>query len=212
MFFRNLRYLECDGWQVTGGKEATRVPVGTLVQLAVHERILYVDTPIGIFQFRADKVWDDYSHNSFAGLCAIKVMAQYSDKLVRQQASKAEGGGWREVPAWQVALTLENPSLREKMEKDAKSRMEVEQQIAERRQQAEAENQERRRQDFISGLFMKFGGKKLTGIDACKEGLSLTFEDGTVMNIDITVGGYEFDGWMEVDGISIDTFEKASRW
>lgn len=201
MFCRNLRYLECEGWQVTGGKEATRMPVGTPVQLAVHERILYVDTPIGIFQFRADKVWDD------GGFCAIKVRAQYNDKLVRQQASKAEGGGWREVPVWQVALTLSNPSLEEKMTKDAESRMEVERQITERRQRAEAENQERRRQDFISGLLTKFGGKKLTGIDACKEGLTLTFEDGAVMNIDITVGGWEFDGWMEVDGISIDTFE-----
>lgn len=207
MFSRNLRYLECDGWRVAGGKETTNAPVGAPVQLAIQGTILYVDAPAGLLQFYAEKVRDNW-HNSFAGLCAIEVMAQYSDKLVRQQVPKSEGGGWREVPAWQVALVLENSTLKAELEKDAESRMKVERQISERRARVEAENLEQRRQTIISDLLAKFGGKKLVGIDARTEGLILTFEDGVVMNIDITVGGFEFEGWMEVDGISIDTFEK----
>ncbi len=96
-----------------------------------------------------------------------------------------------------VYIDLKNPVLAEKFEEQ---------------RHFEKFEQEAPRLRFIANLLGKFGGKKLIDLNISKDNVTLVFEGGESMKFDVTVGGDEYEGWLEVEGISIDTFDKPTSY
>ncbi len=65
------------------------------------------------------------------------------------------------------------------------------------------------RQRFVAKLKNEFVGKKLVNIDVIGEDLSLEFEDGSKLSVELD-GGDTCDAWINVNEVSLRDFQRPS--
>ncbi len=151
----------------------------------------------------------------------------------REQKKKADGGGWREIPALRVAHHLVNDAyiscykdgLARKKEEKQRQQEEAERLAAERRgQEARAREEEERLRlargvKFLAHLNEQYRGKRLSPDQPLRlEGqtLTLTFDDDTHLTVDLFDArddGYYEEGRLILNGVSTLSFqhEKPNR-
>lgn len=209
------------GWIVTGGHKVNDIRLPVAIEMEVEEPTFYLPfkkkvavygLPVtkaslvgGILKIETsdrsfDLPSDNIVHDPWYARRAVEIRHTY---LHRQQRKKIEGGGWHEVPAVGVTLTLRNPVM-EEVEK--KAREEQYRREEEERERREAEAYEAARQQFVTKLASEFVGKKITKIDV-DENLHIEFEDGSKLSA-VLDGDNTYDAWINVNNTSLRTFKK----
>jgi len=192
------------GWILAGGRKMREAglkwpsPSLPLVEMLLVDETLTVKAIDHSFEFEVTgndiiltKPWN------------IEIRQVY---MRRQQRKKVDGGGWHEVPAMGVALRFYNPTLREAIEKE---QQELAQREKAEREHLQAVSIETARQEFVTKLTQDHVGKRLTEINVDSDGcLYLKFEDGSDISIELD-GGDLYDVWINVNGISLDTFKPS---
>lgn len=196
-----VKVLNGGEWVVCGGREIRDekgfTPLFSVVKASMAEGKLSIATDVRTFEVPSDRI-------VLVEEWLIEVRCEF---MSRQQRKKVDGGGFVEVPTIGVALRLKNPAMEEAAKKAQEA---AARQREEERQQREATEREANERAFDEKLMKQYGGKKLVGVTVMGGNLSLTFkgDDGTeeVMFIDLA-GGDLYDAWINVNEISLCTFE-----
>lgn len=189
--------LNGGGWEVVGGREMRDeggfMPHYAVVNASVTGGRLSIATVVSTFQFSDFDI-------AVVEEWLVEVRCSF---MRRQQRKKIEGGGFVEVPAVGVALRLANPAIEEaaKKEREATARKNEEE-----RRQREAAEREANEWAFAERLTKEYGGKKLVYVSVFCETITLQFDDGSELVIS-QEGGDLYDAWINVNEISIRTFE-----
>src|SRR3989344_523954 len=145
----------------------------------------------------------------------------------REQKSKVDGGGWREIPSTRVIFRFVDENFirlakeasayrkeQERQRKEDRERQEVARKAAEAKQREKNEQKRLARGfQFLASLNEKYKGKKLADQQPVKleeQTLTLQFEDGDILKVDLYDSG---DNWyyrsshLIVNEISAESFE-----
>lgn len=211
------------GWVVSGGRRVRGISAPNFPVIKAHllgneaTKTVMIETNEGTVELPGDRI---AMVNPYTAVIRHTFMR-------KEQRSKIEGGGWREVPAVGVALEIQHVATAEEQRKIRAEEQRRQDEInaeAERRQREESEREEEkrrqreaealvtRRQEFVNNLNAKFAGKRPLKIEVF-EGtkLRILFEGDSTIEIGSDISdccGYNW-GSAVVNGVSLRDFREC---